>query len=78
VELSPFPCHLIPRRSKYSPQHPVLKHPQSVRLRQKNLRPIYCGGGGCDGGFGGGQNDEINWKNISYKTDRSYPVNKIP
>ena len=24
----PFPRYLIPPRSKYSPQHPVLKHPQ--------------------------------------------------
>jgi hypothetical protein len=23
-------CHSIPLRSKYSPQHPFLKHPQSV------------------------------------------------
>jgi hypothetical protein len=23
-------CHFIPLRSKYSPKHPVLKHPQSV------------------------------------------------
>jgi hypothetical protein len=26
---SPPSCHFIPLRSKYSPQHPVLKHPQS-------------------------------------------------
>jgi hypothetical protein len=32
VQLSPFPCYFIPLRSKYSPQHPVLKHPQSVLL----------------------------------------------
>jgi hypothetical protein len=30
VQLSPFPCYFVSRRSKYSPQHPVLKHPQSV------------------------------------------------
>jgi hypothetical protein len=27
---SPASHHLLPPRSKYSPQHPVLKHPQSV------------------------------------------------
>jgi hypothetical protein len=25
-------CHFISLRSKYSPQHPVLKHPQSMFL----------------------------------------------
>ena len=24
---SPLPCHLVPLRSKYSPQHHILKHP---------------------------------------------------
>jgi hypothetical protein len=30
MQLSPFPCHLVPLRSKYFPQHPILKHPQPV------------------------------------------------
>jgi hypothetical protein len=30
VQFYPFSRYFIPRRSKYSPQHPVLKHPQSV------------------------------------------------
>jgi hypothetical protein len=30
MQCSPFSCHLIPLRSKYPPQHPVLKHPQSM------------------------------------------------
>jgi hypothetical protein len=30
VQFSPVSCHFIPLRSRYSPQHPVLKHPQSV------------------------------------------------
>jgi hypothetical protein len=30
MQFSPTSCHFIPLRSKYSPQHPVLKHPQSV------------------------------------------------
>jgi hypothetical protein len=32
VHLSPFSCYSIPLRSKYPPQHPVLKHPQSMPL----------------------------------------------
>jgi hypothetical protein len=32
MQFSPTPCHFISLRSKYSPQHPVLKHPQSVFL----------------------------------------------
>jgi hypothetical protein len=28
MQFSPFSSHLIPLRSKYPPQHPVLKHPQ--------------------------------------------------
>jgi hypothetical protein len=43
VQLPPFPRHLIPLRSKYSSQNPVLKHPQSmlfsriykIRLKEK-------------------------------------------
>jgi hypothetical protein len=30
VQLTPFFRHIIPLRSKYSPQNPVLKHPQSL------------------------------------------------
>jgi hypothetical protein len=26
---SPTSCHFIPLRSRCSPQHPILKHPQS-------------------------------------------------
>jgi hypothetical protein len=29
MQFSPNSCHFIPLRSKYSPKHPVLKHPQS-------------------------------------------------
>jgi hypothetical protein len=32
MQFFPFSRHLIPLRSKYSPQHPVLKHPQSMFL----------------------------------------------
>ena len=31
---SPFPCHLVPLMPKYSPQHPILKHPQPKFLPQ--------------------------------------------
>ena len=34
MQLSPFPCHLVPLRSKYSPQHPILKDPQPAFLPQ--------------------------------------------
>jgi hypothetical protein len=30
VQLSPFSRYFIPLRSKFSPQHPVLKRPQSM------------------------------------------------
>jgi hypothetical protein len=32
MQISPTARHFIPLRSKYSPQHPVLKHPQSMFL----------------------------------------------
>jgi hypothetical protein len=32
MQLSPASYHFIPLRSKYSPQHPVLKHPPSMFL----------------------------------------------
>jgi len=28
------PCHIVPLRPKYSPQHPILKHPQPTFLPQ--------------------------------------------
>jgi hypothetical protein len=34
VQLPPFSCHLIPLRSKYSSQNPVLRHPQSMLMAQ--------------------------------------------
>jgi hypothetical protein len=30
MQSSAASCHFLPLRSKYSPQHPVLKHPQSI------------------------------------------------
>jgi hypothetical protein len=32
MKFSPLPCYLVPRRHKYSPQHPILKHPQPTFL----------------------------------------------
>jgi hypothetical protein len=32
MQFSPISCQFISLRSKYSPQHPVLKHPQSMFL----------------------------------------------
>jgi hypothetical protein len=32
VHFTPASCHSIPLRSKYPPQHSVLKHPQSMFL----------------------------------------------
>jgi hypothetical protein len=32
MQCSPASRHFISLRSKYSPQHPVLKHPQSMLL----------------------------------------------
>ena len=43
VQFSPLPCYLVPLRSKYSPQHPVLKHPQPTFLpwcERPNFTPI--------------------------------------
>jgi len=34
MQLSPFPCHLDHLRSKYFPQHLILKHPQPAFLPQ--------------------------------------------
>ena len=31
---SPLPCHLVPLRPKYSPQHHIFKHPQPTFLPQ--------------------------------------------
>jgi hypothetical protein len=32
IQFSPTSCHIISLWPKYSPQHPVLKHPQSMFL----------------------------------------------
>ena len=37
---SPFPCYLGPLRPKYSPQHPILKHPQPTFLPEAQ-RPCF-------------------------------------
>jgi hypothetical protein len=35
MQSSPASCHLIPLRPKYSPQHPILKHPQPMILPRR-------------------------------------------
>jgi hypothetical protein len=40
MQFSPTSYHFIPLQSKYSSQHPVLKHPQSTLLPQCQ-RPIF-------------------------------------
>jgi hypothetical protein len=32
MQFSPTSCHFISLRSKYSPKHPVLKHPQCSQI----------------------------------------------
>ena len=34
IKVPPLPRHLVPPRPKYSPQHPILKHPQPAFLPQ--------------------------------------------
>jgi hypothetical protein len=34
MQFPPFPCYLVPPRPKYSPEHPILKHPQPTFLPQ--------------------------------------------
>jgi hypothetical protein len=34
MQFSPTSCHFMSLWPKYSPQHPVLKHPQSILLHQ--------------------------------------------
>jgi len=34
MKFSPLPCYLVPHRPKYSPQHPILKHPKPTFLPQ--------------------------------------------
>ena len=51
IYFSPFPFYLLPLRLKYSPQHPILKHPQptfllqcerpSLTPKKKNIRQSY-------------------------------------
>jgi hypothetical protein len=36
MQFSPTSGHIISLRSKYSPQHPVLKHPQSMILPERS------------------------------------------
>jgi hypothetical protein len=45
MQFSPTSCHFIPLRSKYSPEHSVLKHPQSMFLpycQRPSFTPMQC------------------------------------
>jgi hypothetical protein len=39
MQFSPLSCKFIPLRAKYSPQHPVLKHTQSMFLNVREQIP---------------------------------------
>jgi hypothetical protein len=41
MQFYPTSSHLISLRSKYSPQHPVLRHPQSMFLLQQLRFPLH-------------------------------------
>jgi hypothetical protein len=42
MQFSPTSYHIIPLRSKYSPQHPVLKHPQCRVSSSGIWRRVVC------------------------------------
>jgi hypothetical protein len=37
MQFPPLSCHFIPLRTKYSPQHPVLKHPFRIFKDKKAI-----------------------------------------
>jgi hypothetical protein len=41
MQLSPTTCNFIPLRSKYSPKHPVLKHPQFMLTAGNDVYILY-------------------------------------
>jgi len=59
-----FPLYLIPPRSKYSPQHHVLRHPTTVKLNS-------CHGGWCLWGWGWGGGWHITCDYIKKITEQS-------
>jgi hypothetical protein len=44
MQFSPPSLHFIPVRSKYPPQHPVLKHPQSMKMHSLLKYTLICRG----------------------------------
>jgi hypothetical protein len=36
MKFSPLPCYFVPLRPKYSPQRPILKHPQRTFILNVN------------------------------------------
>jgi len=55
MQISLIPCYLAPPRPKYSPQHPILKHPQPTLLPQ-------CG----QPNFTHKQNNGQNWSSVYF------------
>jgi hypothetical protein len=44
MSFSPLPYYLVPLRPKYSPQHPILKHPQPTsrpQCQRPTITPIH-------------------------------------
>jgi hypothetical protein len=39
LQFSPFSCHFLSRKSKYSSHHFILKHPQSLKVRDQVSHP---------------------------------------
>jgi hypothetical protein len=40
MQSSPASCHFFPLSSKYSPQHPLLKHPSSLNRERSGFTPL--------------------------------------
>jgi len=40
MQFTPLPCYLVPLRTTYLPQHPILKHPQPIFILQSE-RPSF-------------------------------------
>jgi hypothetical protein len=49
TQFSPASCHFISLRSKCSPQHPVLKHPQSMAEKTTHMKPYLRKAESCTG-----------------------------
>jgi hypothetical protein len=41
MTFSSLPCHLVCLRPKYSPQHPILKHPQPHVVESSEINSLF-------------------------------------